>query len=284
MAQAASQKRRPLSEEELLKKLLMVSIFVHAVVFVVRPSQWFKSAPIVPEEWTMDADLISDLQLSSPKDTALPKAAPAEEAAVRPNMLPQITKKVAIEDAQVEKTEKTMADPDAPAKEEPKPEAKPEAVAAAKSDPEEQNRLKMEDALKRLALEKLKNEKKIAKETMAPINDDLARLKENMAKNKNVNAGVVGNGQDGKRCVAMIHQAIKRNYALPDAYNLKDAKIVVTIGIVLTDTGELVKSDIVESSGDSVFDQLAFKAVRDSAPLPPCPEQSGKEILIKMSP
>lgn len=232
----------------------------------------------------MDADLVSDLQLNSPKDTALPKAAPAEEAAVRQNMLPQLTKKVAIDEAQVEKTENTMQDPDAK-KDEAKPEAKPTSVVASlKNDPDEQNRLKMEDALKRLALEKLKKEKKEAKENKAPVNDDLARIKDNLAKNKNVNAGVVGSGENAEKCLAMIHQAIKRNYSLPDAYNLKDAKIVVTIGIVLTETGELVRADIAESSGDSVFDQLAFKAVKDSAPLPPCPEQAGKEILLKMTP
>lgn len=284
MGQVASTQPRHPTEDDLLKKVLIGSLLVHIAVFAVRPMNWMKSAPPLVEEWTMDADLVSDLQLSSPKDTALPKAAPAEEATVKENLLPQLTKKMAIDDAQVDPKDPTMMDPDAK-KADAKPEAKPTAaVVAVKSDPEEQNRLKMDDALKRLALEKLKKENKVSKETKAPLNDDLARLKEDLAKNKNVNAGVVGVGQNAEKCLAMIHQAIKRNYSLPDAYNLKDAKIVVTIGIVMTETGELVKADVVKSSGDGVFDQLALKTVRDSNPLPPCPEQAGMEILLNMHP
>ena len=272
------------SEESLLKKILLISLAIHLIVLVVKPPTWMRSSAQPPDEWSMDADLISDIQLSSPKDTSLPKAAPAEDAAVKANMLPQLTKKVAIDEAQVVKAEKTMDDPDAK-KDEIKPEVKPQAViAVSKSDPDEQNRLKMEDALKRLALEKLKKENKIAKETKAPLPDDLARIKEEMAKNQNLNAGVVGNGKSTKECEGKIKQAIMRNYALPDAYNLKDAKIIAKIGIVVTETGELVKADLVQSSGESVFDDLALKTVRDSAPLPPCPEIAGRLITFNFNP
>ena len=271
-------------EDKLLKKFVIISFLIHAAAIVVHPGQWFRSSPPVVEEWSMDADLIPDLTLNSPKDSAIPKAAPAEDPTVKANMLPQLTKKMAIQDSPEAQDKNAMPDPEAKKLEEEAEKKQEQPVAVPKQDPDEQNRLKMDDALRRLALEKLKAEKKEAKETKAPSNEDLARLKEAVAKGKNINAGVVGSGQSAEKCLGMIRQAVHRNYALPDAYNLKEAKIVVTIGIVLTETGELTKADIVESSGDGVFDQLAFKAVRDSAPLPPCPEQAGKQILLKMSP
>lgn len=271
-------------EDKLLKKFVIVSFLIHAVAIGVRPGQWFRSSPPVAEEWSMDADLIPDLTLNSPKDSAIPKAAPAEDPTVKANMLPQLTKKMAIQDSPEAQDKNAMLDPEAKKIEDEAEKKQEQLVAVPKQDPDEQNRLKMDDALRRLALEKLKAEKKEAKETKAPSNEDLARLKEAVAKGKNINAGVVGSGHSAEKCLGPIRQAVHRNYALPEAYNLKDAKIVVTIAIVLTETGDLTKADIVESSGDSVFDQLAFKAVRDSAPLPPCPEQAGKQILLKMNP
>lgn len=83
----------------------------------------------------------------------------------------------------------------------------------------------------------------------------------------------------------ILQKSVRRNYELPEAYNFKNMDLNVVIAIKVTAKGELLTSLVAKSSGDQVFDDLAFSAVQKSAPLPfPPKDQVGQLIHLKFSP
>jgi outer membrane biosynthesis protein TonB len=273
------------SERELMRFFIMVSVAFHALGFLVNPMQWFRRAPLQVEEWAVDADLIPDLQVSAPAKSALPEAAVAPDAAIAKNLLPQLPLKVAVDQPTNAEGAERMDDPEAEQKPDtaatPSPPPTPARVAL-KSDPDEQNRIQMDDALKRLALEKLRQQAKEGPITTAEANEKLAKLKEEMADGKEVNTGIAGlTTGERNQCRSIIYQTIRRNYRLPDAYNLRAAELIAGIIITIGETGNIMRSEINKPSGDAVFDEAVMKAVTDSAPMPRgC---LGEEFLINFS-
>jgi protein TonB len=282
-------------EDKLLKILIGVSVAVHLLVFALQGVSLFKRAPIELEDFaSIDADLIQDVESSAPPKSALPQAQKAPEAKINENMLPQLPKKFTIpeqtkpEEVVPEKVEEKVKEPEPP-KEAVKVEEKKEPPPLdVKAPDEEVNKLAQQDALKRLALEKLRQQQKTAKETEAPEQDPLAKLAADVAANKKLNTGAIASlalQGKAKKWLALLDAAVRQNYSLPEVYNLKGATVRVAIAIAVNAEGNLNELEVRESSGDSAFDQLTMDAIKASVPLPrPPPELAGETVVVTFKP
>lgn len=279
------------NQDRLLSYFIAVSVALHVFFWIAQgiSSLFWTATPPPMEEWSMDADLVTDLKFSAPSQTALPNAQVAPEATVPSQLLPQLPKKFEVK--QAEKSDESVAED----KVEPDPKTEAEKkqaqapVTVPKEDVEEKNRITMDDALKRLAVERLRQEQKDKQVAMkAPKVDELARLKEELAQRpEDLNSGVKGSGSKAgqDRYRGMLQKAVGRHYALPEAYNMKNASLRVVVAIVVNDRGELISCTIHQSSGDKLFDNLAYKAVKDAAPLPRPPDgQAGEAIYLHFTP
>ncbi len=277
-------------ETKLVYFFVGISLAIHVGVFVFDDWKWARLSPPLIDEWVISTELVSSIDLSAADSSSIPDAKKAEEAAAAERLLPQITKKFSIEDAQAKKDEMTIEDEktvkeekieETPVKQETTP------LEQLAKDDDESNRLKKDDALKRLALEQLRNEQKKAKDNEAPQKDALARLKAELSKRK-IGIGEPGvAGKNGRRNAyqALLQKALQKNFALPEAYNLKNADLIATITVMLNERGDPTKVDVYKSSGDAAFDKIALKTVYDSAPLPPPPpEEVGAEIHVNFTP
>lgn len=280
------------SEDKLFRIVFVCSALVHVGVLAMRGFEWSRDPIQLEDEWSMDADLVADADFTPPSQSALPQAAPAPEAAVRPQMLPQLPKKFAIEEAA--KPEEIVPEEIEKKKEPPKEEPKKEDVKEAEKPKEqldilkktdvEDNKIKQDEALKRLALEKLREADKTAEKTQAPEENKLARVAELLDKNGK-GGGAVGTGRGAARYGTRLKAAVQRNYNLPEAYNLKGANMVVELAIAVGGDGQLVSLEVYKSSGDAAFDQLTIDAAKASVPLPkPPPELIGQTIILSFKP
>lgn len=272
-------------EGNLFAFFLFASLSTHFVFFFMQNFEMFKpqTDPVQVEELEIEASLVTDFDFDGATETAIPDAKESDKTAIRDNLLPQLTKKFSILDEKVDESAEAIVE-----------EAKPKDGNADKaeenlkvvSEKDEVNRLKKMDALKRLALEKLRHEKK-DKQTQADKNDPLARIKEELTKKKSklIAGGDLGSKKSVDRYRKLLQKAVRRNYALPEAYNFKNAELNVVIAVKVSERGELASTLIAKSSGDQVFDELAFSAVKKSAPLPHPPQgQAGRVIHLKFSP
>jgi TolA protein len=272
------------NETELFRLFFLISLGIHFVFFLAQGIEIFQKRRHFVEEWAIDADLLVDATSGAPADAALPNAAKADEAKVSERMLPQLPKQFAVDEAKTP-LEKTFTEQDIKAKAE-KEQAEDKTPGKTNDTSEEKNRLKKDDALRRLALEKLRNENKFSKKTEAP-SADAARLKDDSkslaAANTGATFGTVS-ASEANRYKARIQSAIRRNYSIPDTLKFRTVEPVI-LAIELNQMGSLVFSKVDESSGDKYFDELAYQALKASTPLPPPPEGLvNQRILLKFSP
>jgi len=280
-------------ETRLFRFLIVVSAAAHLGVTVINPDMFSMRSPVI-EEWTIDADLFSDFDVGAPLKSALPDAKEAPEAKVSDRMLPQLPKQFTI-DQPPPTAEKTFEE-----NVEKKPEAAPEATKVepavepkAETPPppavdEEKNRLEAEEARKRMVLEKLRREDKVAKQNEAEEKENLARIAEIAAQARNRNSGsTTGVTQRSafRRYEGALQSAIRKNYSIPEASSLKGLDITVIITMRVSERGDLLDIKIEESSSDALFDEEALRAVRASVPLPPPPQELvGEVIRMRFSP
>jgi protein TonB len=281
-------------EERLIVAFVLLSLTVHATIAVIDKFSLFHKKPVTLEdEWTMDIDLATDVDVTVPPKTALPKAEIAPEPKAQAELLPQVTKTVSVKEDT--KKEEAIAEEKAPEKVEPKkddakiaPEEKKNEDVKLKTPPEvKDNQIDQKELLKRLALEKLRSEEKTAKKTEAPEKSDLARVIENLntsKKNDLASATALGKGHVNKY-TALLKAAIRRNYSLPEAYNLRGAALKVGILIAVGAGGDLQELEVKEPSGEPAFDEATLAAVRASLPLPKPPEDvAGQSFMLVFTP
>ena len=284
MAEYASYIERSLpGESRSLLTLLGFSLLAHVLFFVLDKADFLMERKPLFDEWEIEAELISDINLGAPANTnAMPDAEKAKDIAVPEKLLPQLPKKFTVKDEEnPEDIVSEKVNKDALGN-------KP--VGGEKVDIKTENKdnvLKQNDALKRLAIERLRRENKTAKTLKAEEKDPLAKLKEELSKNGRLamaGSQVVA-GEAMKVYRLKLRKHIGRFWSVPESYNIKKANLLVTIGVVINTKGNLATSKIKNSSGDHVFDKFAYDAVLNSVPLPNPPEgQVGKEILLKFSP
>ena len=163
-------------QDLLLKNLLVCSIGAHLIFFIV---SYLEIDPILRppmEEWVIDTDLSTDLGDSIATKTVIPKGELADEASVPSNLLPQINKTFKLsskskeEDGISENVGKIE-----------KSKIKGKNIDGVDRATKEKSKLKMQEALRRLAMEKLRKEqKKKSNKYRTEQKAALARVKQNL--------------------------------------------------------------------------------------------------------
>ncbi len=273
------------TEDRWIFGLVVVSMAMH-IVFLSVDKGWFGvyHRPVL-EEMSIEADLfVGDLTTGAEK-SALPNAEKAEEMAVPQNMLPQLSKTIQVEERSKEESpelvESTKKD-DHVQSEKNFEQKKDELITLPKTN-DDANKITQEDALRRLAIERLKTLEKTSKKFQAEQKSAIAKLKQDVA----ATGGSQGNlGGDYRNVyVGKLRSHIKPCYALPTGYQVQSANMKVGIAIVVAENGSLVSAQVTEPSGDRVFDELAFKAIQNCSPLPAPPKSlAGLAILSYFKP
>jgi TonB family protein len=271
-------------------KILGATLLLHVLVLTLNPD-WFFSMPIVnlEESIAVDADFMSDITLNSPQENALPNAKKSEDVAVPSNLLPQLPKKFEVEE-QLKTEEKSLADKKEQdiADEADKKQTVPVEKLESQKTQDDPNKVSKEDLLKRLAVERLKQQNKVDKQMKAQ-KDALAKLKEELvARDANKNSslgGAVGVGAiRAKNYADLLRAAVKRNLYLPKTFEYDRAQLVTQLSVVLNARGELVDVRLAKSSGNVAYDQAAIAALQNSVPLPQPPSEFvGQAITFNLS-
>lgn len=278
------------SDRRYVFKVVLLTLSAHVGLLLMNPD-WFVSRPPVnlEESIAVDADFMTDITLSAPQENALPNAKKSDDVAVPSNLLPQLPKKFEVEEQ--EKTEeKTLSDSKEKERDdeaEKKQATTSDKLASPKSQ-EDPNKVSKEDLLKRLAVEKLKQQNKVDKQMKAQKNA-LAKLKEELAtQNADKNSslgGALGQGAIRAKTYAnLLRAAVKRNLYLPKTFEYDRAQLVTQISVIIDARGELVDVKLAKSSGNAAYDQAAIAALQNSVPLPQPPaEIIGQAITFNLS-
>jgi protein TonB len=259
-----------------------VVVFLHAVVFIVKPQFFFNTPPIGLEEaWEVNMDLLGDVSSSSPNESALPNAEKALEEAIPANLLPQLPKKFQIE-AQEKADGVPDSEKDIAASENEKQLEKASEQTEAKPTEEDANKVDMDDLRKRLAVEKLKEEQKTSDRIQAQ-KDALAKLKDMASKtpsdsNSGTKTGALSLARSGSYG-SILASTIKKSFYLPESFKHSQAKLSVPVIMVIDDKGELLSVKLSGTSGNDVYDQAAIASIRNSTPLPKPPKELANEPI-----
>lgn len=268
-------------EKKFLKNSFILFFILHIVAIFVLP-MFLPSPP--EQEITVDIDLLPSTDFSNSE----PPLKPPKTM----NMLPQLPKNFIVKtEQQQEKKEEVAPKSSSPTPQPvtPLPLATPPAAEKIAEHAEEKkkteiaknkesNLLKINEALKRLALEKLRSQQQKEEKLDTAIKMKMQNALTNIADLKNINT------IKAKYQVA-LRVAIKRNFVLPDIHELKNANIKVKLEIKIDRKGSLMRIKIIESSTNKVFDIFATNTVKNSAPFPiPPRELIGKKIIIILTP
>jgi len=270
-------------------RVLGVSLVVHIVVLLANPA-WFFSNPIVnlEESIAVDADFMTDIKPGDPQKDALPNSKKSEELAVPSNLLPQLPKKFEIEDKSKaeEKPFVEEKDPKADDSLAKKQVSTPEQLETPKTQ-EDPNKVSKEDLLKRLAVERLKQQNKVDRQMKAQ-KDALAKLKEEISTQPSNSNSSMGGSAAGairaKNYADLLRAAVKRNLYLPKSFEYDRAQLITQLSVIINARGELVDVKLARSSGNGAYDQAAIAALQNSVPLPQPPaEFVGQAIMFNLS-
>ncbi len=255
-----------------------LSLLVHlGVLFFSLPQ--FESLKTLDDQSPISVDLMMDVNPFGAKENTLPDAVKKPDAAVPANILPQLPKRFMIEDEKKDDKEIVVDK-----KIEEKIQKKEENPPVPLSQNDDVNKIKKDDAIKRLALEKLRLLEKKSKELTAPKIDAIAKLKEDLSK---VNASVANlpgkSGGQADQYRAMLLAAIRPNWYLPPTVKFKNPDALAVISIRIESSGKLRSADVKKTSGSDVIDEYAIRAIKLSTfPEPPA-DLVGVELAIGLS-
>lgn len=271
-------------EDRSFRKLVLVSAGIHLLLLTVNFSHFFPSPDFQESDMEIETDISFDTSMLAAKDTVLPNAKESEKPGIPAEMLPQLPKKFEIDNPVKDEqpTEEQQLE---------KNETEGEKITDKLPEPEKEvvvkddtNKIQLDDARIRLALERLRKEQKTA-EIEAHKRDKLAALRSELASQAGKAGGSVDLNQSFGEYKKQLQIAVRRNFNLPDAYELKNANIQVIVAVVLDPRGNLSSISVAETSGNDVFDNLALEAINNSAPLPPPPKElAGKRVLFRVDP
>lgn len=266
----------PTEEDRLFRKFLCLSVACHVVFFVADRFDFWTSEPTMVDEWSMETDLISPDEFGQIKETSLPKAKESNEVKVPETLLPQLPQNFKVEEAKkADEEEGLTADKDAKDIGEVKND---QVKTAPKTDlnKDASNKVAMADALKRLALEKLRKDKQTTKKDFtAQKSDTMARLRQELNANS-IAEGMSGGGMGStqKAYVGKVQSIVRKNWSYPSMVQWQVAKPKALVKIVLLEDGNLKDVRIEQSSGDTLFDDYTVRAVKASTPFPTPPDES----------
>lgn len=308
-------------EDRLVMGLVVVSALVHLGVLLFEGFGWKRDPIVLQDDSGIVADLVTDTDVGA-KESARPDTIKGEHR-VPETMLPQLPKNFKIDqppppeedpapppEPKPEPKELKAVPPPppepapepappppppqpeppqpeppkpAPQPEPPKEEPKPVEPVIQTPQDDSQNKLKKEDALKRLMDEQARQEQKFAKDKQAEKQDALAMAAAELAKK-----GVGGGGKGGashNRYGQKLKKAVQPHYNIPEVYRMRASEYVVSVTIEVAANGSLIELAIEKSSGVVEFDESVLKAIRDAVPLPaPPPDLAGERITVNFSP
>ena len=76
----------------------------------------------------------------------------------------------------------------------------------------------------------------------------------------------------------LVWSRIRSSWTLPDGVATQD-KLLTVVGIRIDPDGNITEYRIEKGSGNAYYDQSAIRAIRKASPLPPLPDDLGKEPL-----
>jgi protein TonB len=272
------------TNQQTFRVVMSTIIVLHVLLFVIKPSLLWTDAPMnLEESWEVDVDFLGDIAQKSPQETALPKAEISEQESVPMNLLPQLPKKFEVPEQQkidevnpdkdLDKVDESLAEKEL---------VKPNEQIATPKTETDANKVDLDDLRKRLAVERLKEEKKVS-ERMTAQKNALAKLKQSTAaENADVNSGSSGEKLSLLRSNTYgntLKSAVKRNFHLPENFKYSQTKMAVPLTVIIDERGDLVSLKLNGSSGNDVYDQAVLAALKNSVPLPPPPSHlAGREI------
>ncbi|WP_141735812.1 TonB family protein [Oligoflexus tunisiensis] len=261
-----------------------ISVAAHLIGFILSLFDIFGLPQPALEEWSIDTELLNEMEMGSAPKTVIPSAEKAEEATVPTNQLPQLPKTVTIKE-KIKEEEGVMEE-----KKDEKIEEGKNITKDAEEDgqsivkPDAAVKLKKSEALERLVREKLKEQQKEeTKELKTQEKSDLAQIRD-VLKNAGVtqSAGGIVAIAEHNRYRAYLGALLKRNYAMPSTYQVTKADMFAVLSIVINVRGELMNVEVSTSSGDSVFDDYCMQTVQKSTPFnPPPKDMAGEPIAVK---
>ena len=77
----------------------------------------------------------------------------------------------------------------------------------------------------------------------------------------------------------MIWAKIKEGWTLPENLPKEKADLEAVIVVIIEKGGKVQKSWFEKRSGNSLYDQMAMRAIRKAEPLPPIPKELGDDTL-----
>ncbi len=271
MTRQVQQLKRGSIEDRLLFGFGALSLTVHIGIYALSQAGLFLAPPIVIDEDPIDIDLAGIEDGVS----AIPDVKKADEAKAQTELLPQLPKSFTVQEAKP-KDEDVVEEKKKP-EEVKKEEPKPEPPTPVPEDPDAATRLKLADVAKREALEKLRKLQKEERETQAPIDDPLARIADELEKNRSDAVGSQGIRLYG----AALKKQISMHYTLPKTFTSPIPDLQVVLSIVVNHQGNLVSVSIQKSSNDPVFDDYTIQAAKNAAPFTKQPPVlAGKPIHL----
>lgn len=270
------------NEDRLVFFSVSFSLLLHLIILFSNHLEMFTEPRPLITEWSLDTELLSEDSFSD--ITKLPDAKEADKVNIPSNLLPQLPKKFAIQEKP--KAEEGFKDEPLENKDKGKEtkEEDPESLIS-KPDEDASNKLAMKDALKRLAIEKLREDQQDkTKQLEAEKEDKLARLKDAIKDNNAIKSALaVGLKREQERYQALLEKVIRRHYTLPQTFQTNNLQPVV-IAIKINVRGGLMSVIIAHSSNDTVFDEYSINAAKNAAPYPRPPKSlAGKLIHLTFS-
>ena len=255
-------------EKSLLRGSFVLFLALHLAALLVIPRFQPVSAP---QEISIDIDLLPDSVALEP--------APAAQQPEPVNILPQLPKKFTLQQPRPLLIDPEPAPELVAAKPAPAPaDAQPVEDSIERTTPNEENVLKVNEALQRLALEKLRSQKHQETKRNTTLSNKMQKAITSLNTLKD-------RGWLATNYQTALRVAIKRNFILPDIYDLKNAHIEVKLEIRIDTRGNLLRMRVLKSSRNKIFDELAMAAVRNTSPFPRPPTALvDKQIIVILTP
>jgi TonB family protein len=274
-------------ESRSLMFFIGISVAAHLIGFILSMFNIFGLPKPALEEWSIDTELLSEVDMGSAPKTVIPSAQKAEEASVPTNQLPQLPKTVTIKEKVKEEAGVMEEKKDEKIEEGKNITKDTEEDGQAIVKPDAAVKLKKSEALERLVRERLKEQQKEeSKELKTQEKSDLAQIRDVLK-----NAGVTQSSGGGivsiaehNRYRAYLATLLKRNYAMPSTYQVTKADMFAVLNVVINARGELMTVEVATSSDDSVFDDYCMQTVQKSSPFNPPPKDlAGETLAVKCS-
>lgn len=273
---ALSEREAPPDENRILILLIGFSLLGHIGVYALSGLNWLAPTEELTAEWSIEVDMDDGTNVLGA--SSIPKSVKSKELKVAKKILPQLPKSYTIER---DKKEEDGLAVDDKARDKTIGEDKLHRDSLVdKEDNKAAKKLKMKEALKRLALEELRKKKSFAKKTKAPLDDPMARIAEEAKKARKTVKKSSDIGHYSKYGMRLKRQ-ILRHYKLPQTFASPISELRVVLTVVVNRRGKLVSVRIKESSQDPVFDEYTVQAAKNASPYDFPPKSlAGRKISL----